>query len=224
MTPPAHPNAASAARESLRQRIDAELAELGTIKVSSWMMAEPPAAAPELEDGREPATEVELDAALGALIWRARDQLQANHSYHVIGPDGSLVAVLMPRSGALSVRLQVAQDELAALELHRRPVAAGNTPPDYRQTDTATALWRFALFGASEDEALPAHYRQTPMRLQQVPPLDRAMVAGRHFKLMRLLHERSCTFDELRAHTGLSERQLHRDLTALHLVGSLVTD
>jgi predicted DNA-binding transcriptional regulator YafY len=50
------------------------------------------------------------------------------------------------------------------------------------------------------------------------------MVAGRHFKLMRLLHERSCTFDELRAHTGLSERQLHRDLTALHLVGSLVAD
>ena len=32
------------------------------------------------------------------------------------------------------------------------------------------------------------------------------------------------TFDELRAHTGLSERQLHRDLTALHLVGSLVAD
>ena len=52
-----------AEREALRQRIDAELAEMGPIPLSSWMMAEPPAAA-ALEDGRVPATEVELDAAL----------------------------------------------------------------------------------------------------------------------------------------------------------------
>jgi hypothetical protein len=214
---------AHAAREALRQRIDAELAELGTIKVSSWMLAEPPSATPVLDDGREPASEVDLDAALGALLWRAREQLQTSHSFHVIGPDGALVAVLMPRSGTLSVRPLVAQDELDALELHRRPVAAGNPPPDYRQTNAATVLWRFALFGEPGHEALPDHYRQLPLRLNQMPPLDRTMVAGRHFKLMRLLHESSHTFDELRAHTGLSEKQLHRDLTALHLVGSLGT-
>ena len=217
-------NKAHAAREALRQRIDAELAELGTIKISSWMLAEPPAATPTLDDGREPASEVELDAALGALLWRAREQLQTSHSFHVIGPDGALVAVLMPQSGTLSVRPLVAQDELDALELHRRPQAAGKSPPDYRQTDTATVLWRFALFGEPASEALPPHYRQMPLRLNQMPPLDRTMVAGRHYKLMRLLHERSQTFDELRAHTGLSEKQLHRDLTALYLVGSLGTN
>lgn len=217
-------NKAHAAREALRQRIDAELAELGTIKISSWMLAEPPAATPTLDDGREPASEVELDAALGALLWRAREQLQTSHSFHVIGPDGALVAVLMPQSGTLSVRPLVAQDELDALELHRRPQAAGKSPPDYRQTDTATVLWRFALFGEPASEALPPHYRQMPLRLNQMPPLDRTMVAGRHYKLMRLLHEHSHTFDELRAHTGLSEKQLLRDLTALHLVGSLGTN
>lgn len=217
-------NKAHAAREALRQRIDAELAELGTIKISSWMLAEPPTATPTLDDGREPASEVELDAALGALLWRAREQLQTSHSFHVIGPDGALVAVLMPQSGTLSVRPLVAQDELDALELHRRPQAAGKSPPDYRQTDTATVLWRFALFGEPASEALPPHYRQMPLRLNQMPPLDRTMVAGRHYKLMRLLHEHSHTFDELRAHTGLSEKQLHRDLTALHLVGSLGTN
>lgn len=222
--PEAPANKAHAAREALRQRIDAELAELGTIKISSWMLAEPPAATPTLDDGREPASEVELDAALGALLWRAREQLQTSHSFHVIGPDGALVAVLMPQSGTLSVRPLVAQDELDALELHRRPQAAGKSPPDYRQTDTATVLWRFALFGEPASEALPPHYRQMPLRLNQMPPLDRTMVAGRHYKLMRLLHERSHTFDELRAHTGLSEKQLHRDLTALHLVGSLGTN
>ncbi|MBK7990794.1 MAG: hypothetical protein IPK05_12950 [Comamonadaceae bacterium] len=148
-------NKAHAAREALRQRIDAELAELGTIKISSWMLAEPPAATPTLDDGREPASEVELDAALGALLWRAREQLQTSHSFHVIGPDGALVAVLMPQSGTLSVRPLVAQDELDALELHRRPQAAGKSPPDYRQTDTATVLWRFALFGEPASEALP---------------------------------------------------------------------
>jgi len=222
--PEAPANKAHAAREALRQRIDAELAELGTIKISSWMLAEPPTATPTLDDGREPASEVELDAALGALLWRAREQLQTSHSFHVIGPDGALVAVLMPQSGTLSVRPLVAQDELDALELHRRPQAAGKSPPDYRQTDTATVLWRFALFGEPASEALPPHYRQMPLRLNQMPPLDRTMVAGRHYKLMRLLHERSHTFDELRAHTGLSEKQLLRDLTALHLVGSLGTN
>ena len=222
--PEAPANKAHAAREALRQRIDAELAELGTIKISSWMLAEPPTATPTLDDGREPASEMELDAALGALLWRAREQLQTSHSFHVIGPDGALVAVLMPQSGTLSVRPLVAQDELDALELHRRPQAAGKSPPDYRQTDTATVLWRFALFGEPASEALPPHYRQMPLRLNQMPPLDRTMVAGRHYKLMRLLHERSHTFDELRAHTGLSEKQLRRDLTALHLVGSLGTN
>jgi hypothetical protein len=222
--PEAPANKAHAAREALRKRIDAELAELGTIKISSWMLAEPPTATPTLDDGREPASEVELDAALGALLWRAREQLQTSHSFHVIGPDGALVAVLMPQSGTLSVRPLVAQDELDALELHRRPQAAGKSPPDYRQTDTATVLWRFALFGEPASEALPPHYRQMPLRLNQMPPLDRTMVAGRHYKLMRLLHERSHTFDELRALTGLSEKQLHRDLTALYLVGSLGTN
>jgi len=222
--PEAPANKAHAAREALRQRIDAELAELGTIKISSWMLAEPPTATPTLDDGREPASEMELDAALGALLWRAREQLQTSHSFHVIGPDGALVAVLMPQSGTLSVRPLVAQDELDALELHRRPQAAGKSPPDYRQTDTATVLWRFALFGEPASEALPPHYRQMPLRLNQMPPLDRTMVAGRHYKLMRLLHERSHTFDELRAHTGLSEKQLRRDLTALYLVGSLGTN
>lgn len=223
MSPPTA-NARLAAREALRQRIDAELAELGTIKVSSWMMADPPSSKPSLEDGREPASEVELDAALGELIWRAQGQFQPNHSFHVIGPDGSLVAVLMPSSGALSVRALVAQDELSTLKLHRRPVAAGHSPPDYRQTDTATVLWRFALFGASEPEGLPEDYRKLPLRLKQMPPLDRSMVAGRHYKLMRLLHEQPYTFDDLLRLTGLSEGQLRRDLTALHLVGSLATD
>lgn len=209
-----------AEREALRQRIDAELAEMGPIPLSSWMMAEPPAAA-ALEDGRVPATEVELDAALGALIWRARDQLQDSHSYHVIGPDGALVAVLMPGTGDVAARQLVGQDELDLLELHRRPVGAGKPPPDYRRTHTHAVLWRFAQFGEHDDEALLASYRQQPLRLRQAPPLDRSMVAGRHVKLMRLLHERSHTFDELQAHTGLSERQLHRDLAALHLVGSI---
>ena len=113
------------------------------------------------------------------------------------------------------------QDELDLLELHRRPVGAGKPPPDYRRTHTHAVLWRFAQFGEHDDEALPASYRQQPLRLRQAPPLDRSMVAGRHVKLMRLLHERSHTFDELQAHTGLSERQLHRDLAALHLVGSI---
>lgn len=219
----ATPAQISATRDALCRRIDDELAQLGDLKVSSWMMALPPGRpASDLEDGRTKASEVELDAALGGLFWRARAHLERTHCFHVIGPDGALVAVYTPKTGALGVRGLVAVDELVGMELHRRPIAAGTAPPDYRSTRIAAVLWRFALFGHGGEQALPEHYRQLPLRLLQLPPLDHELVAGRHFKLMQLLHEGRRTFHELLETTGLSESQLGRDLAALLLVGCLV--
>jgi len=210
----------TASREELCRRIDDELARLGDIHVSSWMMAEAP---PEVEpdDGRPLASEVELDAALGGVFWRAREGLERVNCFHVIGPEGTLVAVLQPGAGPLYARARVARDDLAALTLHRRPVAAGTAPHGYRQTSFQAVLWRFALFGLDGMHALPNHYRQLPLRLRQLPPLDRGLVAGRHFKLMHLLLESGRTFTELQENTGLSDAQLSRDLAALRLVGSL---
>lgn len=216
-------NEPAAARESLRLRIDQELAGFGPLEVSSWMIAQPPPPpATALEDHREPATEVELDAAVGGLFWRTRADLERTHCFHVIGADGGLLAVCTPTTGALSVRSLVAVDELPGMQLHRRPIAAGAPPPDYRSTRLAAALWRFALFGPDGDQALPAHYCQLPLKLHQPPTLDRELVAGRHLKLMRLLHKGRCTFHELLETTGLSDKQLRRDLAALLLVGCLV--
>lgn len=219
-SPPSDP---STSREDLRRRIENELASLGDIPLSSWMMGL--AAAPadtRPDDGRAQASEVELDAELGGLIWQPGTRLEPLHCFHVIGLDGALVAVLRPDSGAVFARISIAQDDLPGLTLHRRPAGAGVAPAGYRQTSIAALLWRFALFGGKGDQALPDPYRQLPLRLHQLPPLEYALVAGRHFKLMELLRKQNRTFIELQALTRLSTTQLSRDLAALLLVGSLV--
>lgn len=211
-------------RDALRRRIDEELARLGDIKISSWMMAlpSPPAAAHDPDDSRPQATELELDTALGGLLLQSGARLEPTHCFHVIGPDGALLAVLRPLNGLAFVRRVVAREALADLSLHRRPAGAGTAPLGYRHTSFAALLWRCALFGPHGERLLPDAYRQLPLRLVQPPQLARALVAGRHVKLMELLQAKDRTFTEVQAITGLSTTQLSRDLAALLLVGSLV--
>jgi hypothetical protein len=204
----------------LRQRIETEMARLSAFDISSYLIAEAPPAE-EPDDGRPKASEVDIDAALGAMLWRARAQFEGGHCFHVTGPASTLVGVACPRSGVVGARPRVAQDDLAALVLHRRPGAAGHAPPGYRQTSAAAVMWRFALFGADGPQTLPKHYRQFALRLVAPPPLDRSLVSGRHVKLMQLFAQRDHSFAELREITGLSETQLCRDLGALVVTGCL---
>lgn len=210
------------AREDLRRRIDEELARLGDIDLSSWMMALPVAVKPAVRGMDRRASEVDLDVTLAGLLLQARERLSPSHSIHVTGPDGTLVAVLQPATGAVYTRESVDQADLVALTWQRRPASAGLAPAGWRETSFPAILWRFAQFGPAGEQALPRHYRRAQLRLRQLPPLDRSLVAGRHLKLMQLLHARDRSFVELQELTGLSEAQLCRDLAALMLVGSLV--
>lgn len=220
---PAGASASSAAaREDLRRRIDGELARLGDIELSSWMMALPVAVAAEARGMDRCASEVDLDVTLAGLLLQARERLSPSHSIHVTGPDGTLVAVFQPATGAVYTRDGVDQTDLVALTWQRRPASAGTAPAGWRETSFSAVLWRFALFGPAGEQALPRHYRRARLRLRQLPPLDRSLVAGRHLKLMQLLHARDRSFMELQELTGLSEAQLCRDLAALMLVGSLM--
>lgn len=213
----------SPSRDELCRRIDDELARLGEVEVSAWMVAQPPPPpASELENGRARASDVEVDAALGALLWRARGEMHEAPCFHAMGADAMLVAVLRHRDRHVGVRPLIAVDELDQFTLRRRPVSADDIPPGYRRTSTAALLWRFALFDRDGEQALPREYRLRSMRLGPLPPLDRSLVAGRHFKLMKSLQDRARSFEELRAITDLSAGQLSRDLGALLLVGSLV--
>lgn len=208
-------------REELCRRIDEEIERMGDIAVSSWRMALRPApleAGPD--DGRPLASEVEQDAALGALLWRA-GTLEHTSCFHATRPDGTLMAVLKPKTGALFARPVVALADLENLALQRRPLSAGGPLPGYRPSSIAAALWRFALFWPDGENALPRHFRALPLRLRRPPPLDPELVAIRHLKLMKLLGERDRTFVELGEKTTLSDHQLCRDLAALMLVGSV---
>lgn len=211
------------AREDLRRRIDDEMGRLGEIDLSSWMTALPVAVTPAARGMDWRASEVDLDVTLAGLLLQARERLSSSHSLHVTRSDGTLVAVFQPATGAIYARHEVGQTDLVTLTWQRRPASAGTAPANWRETSFAAVLWRFALFGPAGEQALPRHYRRARLRLRQLPPLARALVAGRHFKLMQLLHARDRSFTELQELTGLSEAQLCRDLAALMLVGSLTT-
>lgn len=220
MDTPNPSEAASLGRDAVRQRIEAELARLSAFKISSYLMAEAPPAE-EPDDGRPTATETEIDAALGAVLWQAPTPPGGDHCFHVTGPASTLVAVARPCRDTVCARVRVACDDLAGLVLHRRPAAAAAAPPGYRHTSLAAVLWRFALFGPDGHQTLPRHYRQLPLRLVAPPALDRSLVSGRHVKLMQLFAQRDHSFPELREITGLSDAQLCRDLGALAVTGCL---
>jgi hypothetical protein len=204
-------------RMELRRRIDAELAEMSDIPVSSYLMAEKPVEEISVPHGPV-ASEIEVDSAIGRLLWHAGERLDQSPCFHVNGPDSTLIAVACVPTGRLSVRPGCAWEHLEHLKLTPRPAAAAAAPPGYRAIHRDVALWRFALFGRQGAETLPRHYRLLPLRLRAKPELDRAHVAGRHGKLMRLLTGQSRTFRELRELTGLSDAQLSRDLGALALL------
>lgn len=206
------------------RRIDEELAQLGDIDLSSWMIGlQTEGAAVDAEDAAaaSAASEVEVDIALAATLVQTGGRQQAHACVHLLAQDGVLVAIYQPASGEVAVRNRLTPRELAGLHAQPRPAGAAAAPANWRATSLPALLWRYAQFAQQAEQLLPRHWRELPLRWRGYPPLPRALVAGRHVRLMQLLQQRDQHFDELRALTGLSESQLLRDLAALRLVGSI---
>lgn len=221
---PAPPAYQGAPRETLLRRIDEELAQLGDIELSSWMVglqSEAAAGDAEGEATAAPASEIEVDIALAATLMQTRGGQQAHACVHLLAQDGVLVAIYRPASGEVAVRDRLALRELSGLRAHPRPAAAAAAPANWRATSLPALLWRYAQFAPLAEQLLPRHWRELPLRWHGYPPLPRTLVAGRHVRLMQLLQQRDHRFEELHALTGLSEGQLLRDLAALRMVGSI---
>lgn len=220
---PAPPAYNAAPREALLRRIDEELAQLGDIELSSWMVGlqADSAVNAEGEAAAAPASEIEVDIALAAALMQTRGRQQAHACVHLLAEGGVLVAIYRPASGEVAVRDKRTLRELSGLRLQPRPAAASTAPPNWRATSLPALLWRYAQFAPLAEQLLPPHWRELPLRWHGYPPLPRALVAGRHVRLMQLLQQRDHRFEELQALTGLSEGQLLRDLAALRMVGSI---
>lgn len=221
---PAPPDCHGAPRETLLRRIDEELAQLGDIELSSWMVGLQSEAATGDAEGEAtaaPASEIEVDIALAATLMQARGGQRAHACVHLLAEDGVLVAIYQPASGEVAVRDGLTLRELSGLRAQPRPAAAAAAPANWRATSLPALLWRYAQFAPLAEQLLPRHWRELPLRWHGYPPLPRTLVAGRHVRLMQLLQQRDHRFDELHALTGLSEGQLLRDLAALRMVGSI---
>lgn len=221
---PAPPAYNGASREALLRRIDEELAQLGDIELSSWMVGlqtEGAGVDAEGEAAAVPVSEIEVDIALAATLMQTGGRQQAHACVHLLAEDGVLVAIYQPASGEVAVRDRLTLRELASLRAQPRPAAAAAAPAAWRTTSLPALLWRYAQFAPLAEQLLPPHWRELPLRWHGYPPLPHALVAGRHVRLMQLLQQRNHRFDELHALTGLSEGQLLRDLAALRMVGSI---
>ena len=142
----------------LRRRIDAELAEMSDIPVSSYLMAEKPVEEISVPHGPV-ASEIEVDSAIGRLLWHAGERLDQSPCFHVNGPDSTLIAVACVPTGRLSVRPGCAWEHLEHLKLTPRP-APPPPRPHRRATAPFTAMW---LCGGSpcSDAKVPKPCRVT---------------------------------------------------------------
>jgi len=209
-----------ASRDELRRRIDEELAQIGHIEVSSWMMSMSKST-PVPVDVTTLASPLEADARLGRLLWKENAKLKEGQCFHVLTPASQLMAVIKPATGVAYLKDPMPLDDLKGWQLLRRPAAAFNAPPGYRRTTVTAVLWRFALFGTEGNRVLPPRYRHLPLSLRQLPTVERDLVPVRQVKLMQFISRSPCTFAELQILTHLSEEQLSRDLGALYLARSL---
>lgn len=92
---PAPPPYHGAPREALLRRIDEELAQLGDIEISSWMVGLQSEATTGEANGEAtavPASEIEVDIALAATLMQTRGGQQAHACVHLVAKDGVLVA------------------------------------------------------------------------------------------------------------------------------------
>lgn len=215
-TPPSGPE-----REALRARIDAELADMASLTVSSWMLAREPSA-PTRPGVPRPASEVNVDVALAPVLSRARRTLKAGHSAHVTGGDGVLLSIYRPDDGSVHVRDAVDARELQRLDWRPRPMSATQAPEGWRTTTYDAIQWRYSLLGPAGDQALSRHWRDSPLRLREIPPFNFSLLPGRQFEIISALQKGDRSLAELLRLVGGDEAQLSRELVALMLMGCLV--
>lgn len=215
-TPPSGPE-----REALRARIDAELAHMESLTVSSWMLARERGNS-TLPGVPRPASEINVDVALAPVLTMARRSLTPGHSAHVTGGDGVLLAIYRPDDGSVHVRDTVDTRELLRLAWRPRPLRAAQPPEGWRSTSFEAVQWRFSLLGPAGDQALSRHWRDSPLRLREIPPFNFSLLPGRQFEIISALQKGDRSLAELVRTVGGDEAQLSRELVALMLMGCLV--
>lgn len=103
-----------------------------------------------------------------------------------------------------------------------RPAAACAIPPQFRLTTMAHVMWQYV--GRSDENLLPSRYTKGLIYYRRMPQVSPRMIRDSHLVLISELSTMPQSLDQLRASTGMGQKQVCETLAALYFAGSITTD
>jgi hypothetical protein len=136
-----------------------------------------------------------------------------------LGSNGRLLAVV-DMHGDIAVLPGAGPADFEDADWSRRenPV----TPEHMVSVSISRLMWQYTI--RTQLDVLPRHYRTDMLYFRRAPRLPQRLLGDSHLLLIRELASGPASFDTLRGRTGLSPRQLARDLAALYFVGSITSN
>lgn len=159
-----------------------------------------------------------VELALGREIAGRRYELRSP-IFH-LSLMGKLVGVVTTNEVGLSPDLTAV--DMPEVRWSGRPAAACAIPPQFRLTTMAHVMWQYV--GRSDENLLPSRYTKGLIYYRRMPQVSRRLIRDSHLLLISELSTMPQSLDQLRASTGMGQKQASETLAALYFAGSITTD
>lgn len=160
-----------------------------------------------------------LELALGREIASRRYELRSP-TFH-LSLMGKLVGVVNI-TGELGLSPKLTAADMAQIRWGSRPAAASAIPPEFRLTSMAHVMWQYV--GRSDEDLLPSRYSNGLIYFCRMPAVSPGMIRDSHLVLISELSTMPQSLEQLRASTGMGQKQASQTLAALYFAGSITTD
>jgi hypothetical protein len=162
---------------------------------------------------------VYVELALGREIASRRYELRSP-TFH-LSLMGKLVGVVNV-SGEVGLSSKLTASDMTEVRWSGRPAAACAIPPEFRRTTLAHVMWQYV--GRSEENLLPSRYSTGLIYFRRRPQVCPRMIRDSHLVLISELNAMPQSLEQLRASTGMGQKQACETLAALYFAGSITTD
>jgi len=160
-----------------------------------------------------------VELALGREIASRRYELRSP-TFH-LSLMGKLVGVVNIHA-ELGLSPDITAADMAEVRWSGRPAAACAIPPEFRITSMAHVMWQYV--GRSDENLLPSRYSKGLIYFRRMPQVFPRMVRDAHLVLISELSTMPQSLEQLRASTGMGQKQACETLAALYFAGSITTD
>jgi hypothetical protein len=125
-------------------------------------------------------------------------------------------------TGEVGLSPHLAAIDMTQVQWSGRPAAAHAIPPDFNVTTMAHVMWQYV--GRSDENLLPSRYCTGLIYYRRMPRVSPRMIRDSHLVLISELSAMPQSLDQLKASTGMGQKQVSETLAALYFAGSITTD